>query len=114
MVPLLGLVPVLLGAMYLFRTMLLFAIPLGLGWFGIIIAYYCQYARFAKNDPDRLQSERYRYEMKRMHMIAAKELPGPVPADFVSLDEPVSNPAHPLPEVNEAAIIEASRQENQP
>ena len=44
---------------------------------GIVIDYHRRYAFFAKNDPDRLQSEEYRYKTAQMRMIAAKELPNP-------------------------------------
>ena len=48
-------------------------------------------AKFAKNDPDRLQSEEYRYERARMQMIAAKELRHPIPAEALQLEEPRKN-----------------------
>ena len=47
----------------------------------IIFAYLYHFARFAKHDPDRLQSEEYRYETARLQMIAAKKLPAPVSVD---------------------------------
>ena len=46
---------------------------------GLVIDYHRRYAFFAKNDPDRLQSEEYRYKTARMQMIAAKELGDPIP-----------------------------------
>ena len=58
---------------------------------GILFDYHRHYASFAKNDPDRLQSEEYRYEMTRVQMLAAKELPEPLPADSLPLDEPKRN-----------------------
>lgn len=61
----------------------------------IVFDYHRHYASFAKNDPDRLQSEQYRYETARMQMIAAKELPHPIPAENLSLDDPRENPAAP-------------------
>ena len=51
--------------------------------------------RFAQSDPDRLQSEEYRYETARMQMIAAKQFPYPIPAEKLSLDDPRENPAVP-------------------
>lgn len=45
---------------------------------GIVIDYHRLYAFFAKNDPDRLQSEKYRYKTARMQMMAAKDLSDPV------------------------------------
>ena len=52
---------------------------------GLIINYNRHYARFAKHDPDRLQSEEYRYEIARLKMIATKELSDPMPADELPL-----------------------------
>ena len=63
----------------------------------IVIFYLFHYASFAKSDPDRLQSEEYRYETARMQMIAAKELPHPIPAESLSLDDPRENLAAPEP-----------------
>lgn len=45
------------------------------------------------HDPDRLQSEKYRYETQRMQMIAAKDLEHPMPADSLPLADPAGNPA---------------------
>ena len=53
--------------------------------------YHRHYASFAKNDPDRLQSEEFRYEMARVQMVAAKELPAPLPEDRLPLEEPKRN-----------------------
>jgi hypothetical protein len=99
LVTLLLLVPVFLGGAWLFRDL-----PLLL-WLLILVAIapvfeYCRhYAKFARTDPDRLQSEEYRYGLKKIQMIAAKELPYPMSAESLSLPEPISNPAHPLPPV---------------
>ena len=41
---------------------------------GIVFSYHRRYAFFAKNDPDRLQSEKYRYKTAQMQMMAAKGL----------------------------------------
>ena len=62
-----------------------------IGVIGIVFSYHRHYASFAKNDPDRLQSEEYRYETARMQMIAAKELRGPIPAEELSLEDPREN-----------------------
>ena len=85
LVPMLLLIPVLLGSAWLFRsTFVIRSCPIistGLVilvlW--IVLSYLRHYASFAKNDPDRLQSEEYRYETARLQMIAAKELPNPFP-----------------------------------
>ena len=98
LVPALLLIPVLLGAAWLFRSIFVFKgcpiISTGLVilvlW--IVVSYLRHYASFAKNDPDRLQSEEYRYETARMQMIAAKELRNPIPAEELSLEDPRGNP----------------------
>jgi len=63
-----------------------------IGCFVILIFYLWHYSKYARSDPDRLQSEEYRYEMKKIHMIAAKELPEPRPVDSLNLDKPMFNP----------------------
>ena len=57
----------------------------------ILYNYHRHYASFAKNDPDRLQSEEYRYEMTRIQMVAAKGLPEPLPEDSLPLADPTRN-----------------------
>ncbi len=47
----------------------------------ILYDYHRHYGSFAKNDPDRLQPEEYRYGMTRVQMLAAKSLPRPLPED---------------------------------
>jgi len=78
----------------------------GVAGVGVVVEYCRQYSRFAKNDPDRLQSEHFRYEMKKMHMVAAKELPYPIPVESLFLPEATSNPAHPLPEISDSAAFD--------
>lgn len=58
----------------------------------IVFSYHRHYASFARNDPDRLQSEKYRYKTARMQMITAKELQHPMPADSLPLAGPAENP----------------------
>ena len=62
----------------------------------IVVVFLLQYMRFAKGDPDRLQSEHFRVQMQHMQLMGAKGLPEPVPADL--LDDPRSNPAEELGE----------------
>ena len=94
---LVAVVPILLFAAWLFRdTAVLMGIPiitvvLAIAGLWILFDYHRHYASFAKNDPDRLQSEEYRYEMTRVQMLAAKELPEPLPADSLPLEEPKRN-----------------------
>ena len=60
----------------------------------IALAHYLfHYSRFAKHDPDRLQSEQYRLESHRMQYLSAKDRQAPLPPDV--LDDPDHNP--PLP-----------------
>ena len=93
------LVPVLLVSAYMFRSIEWLCGALVLTSIGIVFEYFRQYANFAKNDPDRLQSEEYRYEMKKIHIIAGKDLPRPIPLEELNLAEPVSNPANPMPTI---------------
>ncbi len=58
----------------------------------IVWSYHGHYAWFAKHDPDRLQSEKYRFETQRMQMIDAKELRRPMPANRLPLAEDAENP----------------------
>ena len=61
----------------------------------LVPSLFLSVALFAKNDPDRLQSEEYRYETARMQMIATKEFGRPVPANELPLADPVPNlPEH--------------------
>lgn len=47
-------------------------------------------APFAKHDPDRLQSERYRLETHRMQYLTAKDRDAPLPPE--TLDPAAHNP----------------------
>ena len=71
----------------------------------LIFNYTHHYARFAKHDPDRLQSEEYRYETARLQMIAAKELPEPVSADKLPLADPAPNLPEPEASVQEEGSL---------
>lgn len=97
LIPALLMIPVFLGAAWLFRSMFViggfpvFSALLVFAALSIVFWYLRYYAWFVKNDPDRLQSEEYRYETARMQMIAAKELRHPMPAEALSLEEPRKN-----------------------
>ena len=88
----------LLLAAYLFREVAVihgvpvFSTVFGLAALLIVLSYLYHYSSFAKRDPDRLQSEEYRLLTSRMQMIAAKELPHPMPAESLPLAEPAENP----------------------
>ena len=55
----------------------------------ILYNYHRHFGKFAKSDPDRLQSEEFRIEMTRLQVLDAKSLPQPLPED--SLPEPTRN-----------------------
>ena len=96
LIPLLVLVPVLLVAAWLFRQVAVidgvpgFSAFFVLGSFVIIAMYLRHYGRFAKEDPDRLQSEEYRVRMEQLELqrVVAKE--GPLPPE--ALDPATENP----------------------
>ena len=100
LVPSLALCPLLLLFAWLFRSVavvgnipiILVVLVIAALW--IVFEYLRHYSRFAKNDPDRLQSEEYRYQTTRL-MIAAKELPHPVPVDELPLADPAANLSEP-------------------
>lgn len=99
LLPLVALVPLLILAAWALKGVLviwnvpILSVCFSLAAFWIILQYYRQYERFAKTDPDRLQSENYRYETARMQLIAAKGLPYPMPAESLAIDEPGTNDA---------------------
>ena len=98
LVPIVLLVPVLGGLGWLFEdTVVIRGVPVFTALcFAVIVVivghYLWHYSSFARNAPDRLQSEQYRTEMQQLR-IAAKGLPEPIPAD--NLDDPVVNPKLP-------------------
>ncbi|WP_175020521.1 hypothetical protein [Xanthomonas citri] len=104
LVPTLFLVPLFLAGAYLLRSVVWLAIVLALTAVGIIFEYFRQYSVFAKNDPDRLQSEEYRYEMTKIQIVAGKGLPQPVPLEDLNLSGPTTNPVNPMPSVDSVVI----------
>ena len=96
LVPLLFLVPIfaifawLLIDKVVIKGIPVFSVLFFIGIFWIIFGYYSHYSAFAKNDPDRLQSEQYRSEMQQLQVIA-KGWDGPLPDNL--LDAPIPNPA---------------------
>ena len=110
---LVAVVPILLFAWLFRETAVLMGIPvitvvLVVAGLWILFDYHRHYASFAKNDPDRLQSEEYRYEMTRVQMLAAKGLPEPLPADSLPLEEPKRNiPEDETPSEGEQASASA-------
>lgn len=104
LVPTLFLVPLFLAGTYLLRSVVWLAIVLAIAAVGIIFEYFRQYSIFAKNDPDRLQSEEYRYEMTKIQVVAGKGLPQPVPLEDLNLSDPTTNPINPMPSVDGVVI----------
>lgn len=97
LVPMLFLVPIFLGCAYLFSGTPWISAILVLAAMGMVIEYLRQFSNFAKTDPDRLQSEECRYEMRKIQVVAAKELSTPVPLNELNLTDPISNPSNPMP-----------------
>ena len=97
LIPVLLLVPILLIFAWLFIGVAVIAhIPIfsALCLVAIVVIfghYLWHYSKFAKTDPDRLQSEQYRVHMQHMQFVAAKDLPKPLPADV--MEYPTPNPA---------------------
>ena len=94
LVPPLLISPLLLFFAWLFEsTLVIYGIPLitvacVLVALGLIINYNRHYGRFAKHDPDRLQSEEYRLEEYRLlALIEGKELPDPVSAGEIPITD---------------------------
>ena len=74
LIPMVLLVPVLLGFAWLLRDMMmiggvpLFSTGCMIGVVAIVSVFLGQYLSFARNDPDRLQSERYRIRMEQLEI----------------------------------------------
>lgn len=110
LIPWLLMVPFLLLAAVLCRDVPILAIPLLVTAIGMVCEYGRQFARFARDDPDRLQSEQHRFDMTALHMISAKDLPRPIPAERI-LPESTPNPAQPVTDAAEVErALEASPQ----
>jgi hypothetical protein len=107
LLPVLLLVPFFLGSAWLFREQQIISGILILAALGIVTNYCRHFAKFANTDPDRLQSEEYRYEMTRIQMIAAKELPYPISAESLNLPAATSNPSHPFPRRDATDVLDA-------
>ena len=93
LIPTLFLCPTFLLAAWIFQETGFLQWFFSIAAVAILAFYFRHYERYAKSDPDRLQSEEFRYEMKKMHLIAAKELPTPMPVDALELSKPIFNPS---------------------
>ncbi|GEM_PF-2928957 len=100
LVPMLFLVPLFIAGAYLLRSTIWLSVISVAVAIGIIIEYFRQYNKFANSDPDRLQSEEYRYEMTKIQIVAAKGLPEPVALEDLNLSDPSTNPANPMPSID--------------
>lgn len=77
-----------------------------LGAGAVVVHYLRYYSAFARSDPDRLPSERYRLERHRMQYVMAKGLAEPAPPE--ALEDPAANPAidHDDPEADATSATE--------
>ena len=97
LIPSLLLISVLLVFAWLFRSTFVISdcpiISTGLviAVLGIVFSYHRRYAFFAKNDPDKLQSEDHQYKTAWMQMIVTGELRDPIPEE--GLPDPREKPA---------------------
>ena len=96
LVPSLALCPLLLLFAWLFRSVAvvgevpIISVVMAIAALWFVADYHRHYSRFAETDPDRLQSEEYRYQILRL-MIAARELSDTVSAEELRLDDPAGN-----------------------
>ncbi len=102
LVPLLFVAFVFVLAAWLFRSVaMLGGVPilsavLVLAAVGVVFSYLLIYVRFAKHDPDRLQSEEYRL-LKVQQMIVAKDLQHPLSEGSPPLLDSMENPVESFP-----------------
>jgi hypothetical protein len=99
LIPALSLSPAFLLGAWMFRGNEVLCWFLILAAVGIVAFYFRHYERYAKTAPDRLQSEEYRCEMTRLNLIAAKELPVPMPVEALNLSKPMFNPSLETPNI---------------
>ena len=97
MLPLLAVAVVFALAAYSLQSVaVILGVPLlsaafAFGALAPVFSYIRQFARFAKHDPDRLQSEEYRLQTMQQ-TIVAKGLSHPVTAERLRLADPTENP----------------------
>ena len=96
LVPSLALCPLLLLFAWLFRSVVvvgevpIISVVMAIAALWFVADYHRHYSRFARIDPDRLQSEEYRYQILRL-MIAARELSDTISAEELRLGDPTVN-----------------------
>ena len=96
LVPSLALCPLLLLFAWLFRSVAvvgdipIISVVMAIAALWFVADYHRHYSRFASTDPDRLQSEEYRYQTMRL-MIATREFPDSVSAEELPFTDPAAN-----------------------
>lgn len=105
-IPTLFLVPIFLGAAWVFSEVQSLLWLFSICAVAIVAFYLYVYFNFATKEPDRLQSEEYRCEIRRINMISGTGLPKPVTAEELPLEAPTFNP---VLEGGETEQEEASR-----
>lgn len=81
LVPVLGFLAWLLADVFVVSGIPIYSTLCFAGIFAVVGIYLAQYARFAKQDPDRLQSEEYRVQMRKLQMTRLKDEQEYIPAD---------------------------------
>ncbi|MPL66246.1 hypothetical protein SDC9_11915 [bioreactor metagenome] len=84
-IPTLFLPPVFIGAAWLFKEYNLLLLLFSIIAIVIVAFYLIIFFIFAIRDPDRLQSEEYRCEVRRINMIAGSGLMEPIAAENLAL-----------------------------
>lgn len=96
LVPSLALCPLLLLFAWLFRSVAvvgevpIISVAMAMAALWLVADYHRHYSRFARTDPDRLQSEEYRYQTMRL-MIATREFPNSMYAEELPFADPAAN-----------------------
>lgn len=91
-IPTLFLVPIFIGSAWLFRENNLLLWLFSIIAIVIVAFYLIIFLRFAISDPDRLQSEEYRCEVRRINMVAGSGLIEPIAAENLLLKAATFNP----------------------
>ena len=100
LVPVLGFLAWLLEDVFVYNGIPVFSIICIVGIVSVIGIYLAQYVRFARHDPDRLQSEEYRVQMRKLQMARFKDQQEYIPAEGLAetssmLEEADERPTQP-------------------
>jgi hypothetical protein len=90
-IPTLFLTPVFIGAAWLFQENKLLLWLFSIAAIVIVAFYLIIFLRFAISNPDCLQSEEYRCEVRRINMIAGSNLIEPIAAENLPLEAATFN-----------------------